>query len=108
MRRGPTLHGNYGYVPGELGVCARRARALGAPGAKLLASPLIISIAVLYTIPYITPFKEFKLQLIEVLAVSLQALQVPDLSQQTTLRTLGLQRVHWVYTGIIERNWKLL
>ena len=36
MRRGPTSRRNYGYVPGELWVCARRARALGAPGAKPL------------------------------------------------------------------------
>ena len=49
----------------ELWVCARRARALGAPGAKLLVSPLIPPIVAPYIIiPYITPFKEFRLQLI--------------------------------------------
>ena len=31
---------------------------------KLLVSPLITSIVVPYKIPYITPFKEFRLQLI--------------------------------------------
>ena len=44
-----------------LGTRTVPARALGAPGAKLLVSPLITPITVLYIIPYITPFKEFRL-----------------------------------------------